>query len=129
MNKMVGEDRKVEDGRLEDPLLNPPKDLRAAAPPVSPRPSLTKPKTKTESLTIRVEDEVRISEALANAAKKQTTGAIYSIKIDVRRSGTLGIGVKDLHDKLLAVSMLKRAILLLELPSGAMTGQVLQLVL
>lgn len=89
-------------------LASPPSSFSSSASTSTPL-SVKPHKTKTESLTIRGEDEVRISEALANAAKKQTTGAIYSLKIDVRKSGTLGIGVKDLCDKLLAVSMLKRA--------------------
>jgi hypothetical protein len=40
--------------------------------------------------------------------KKQTTGSIYSVVVDVSRSGTLDIGVKDLADNILAVSLLKR---------------------
>ena len=92
---------------MEDPLLNPP---AAAAPPdgAGGPPQQTKKTKKSESLTIRPEDEVRISQALANAAKKLSTGSIFSVKIDTGKSGVLGIGVKDLHDKLLAVSMLKR---------------------
>lgn len=85
-------------------MLNPPKE----SPGVVQLPT-TASKRKTESLTIRVEDEVRIGAALANAAKKQMTGSIFSIKIDIYKSGTLGIGVKDLPDNMLGVSMLKRA--------------------
>jgi hypothetical protein len=61
-----------------------------------------------ESLTIRVADEVRIVSAMANAAKKQTTGTVFSVKVELSVNGTLGIGVKDLATSILAVSMLKR---------------------
>ena len=61
-----------------------------------------------ENLTIRREDEVRIVASIHNAAKKQATGAIYSVVVDLGKTGTLGIGVKDLADSVLAVSMLKR---------------------
>ena len=47
---------------------------------------------KREELSIRLEDEGRIVDALNNAAKKQTTGSIYSVKIDISRTGSLGIG-------------------------------------
>lgn len=62
-----------------------------------------------ENLTIRKDDEARIVAGLHSAAKKQTTGSIYSVVVDLGKTGTLGIGVKDLADKVLAVSMLKRA--------------------
>ena len=61
-----------------------------------------------ENLTIRKEDEARIVAALHNAARKQTTGSIYSVVVDLGKTGTLGIGVKDLADSILSVSMLKR---------------------
>jgi hypothetical protein len=61
-----------------------------------------------ENLSIRKEDETRIVAALHNAAKKQCTGSIYSVVVDLGKTGTLGIGVKDLPDHVLAVSMLKR---------------------
>jgi hypothetical protein len=61
-----------------------------------------------ENLSIRKEDEARIVAALHSAAKKQTTGSIYSVVVDLGKTGTLGIGVKDLGDNVLAVSMLKR---------------------
>lgn len=51
---------------------------------------------KRESLSIRPEDEMRIVDALNDAAKKQTTGAIYSIKVDISKTGTLGIGNRNL---------------------------------
>jgi hypothetical protein len=60
------------------------------------------------NLTIRKDDEVRIVDSLHSAAKKQTTGAIYSVVVDLGKTGSLGIGVKDLADNVLAVSMLKR---------------------
>ena len=65
--------------------------------------------TRTESLTIRTSDETRIVAAMANAAKRQTTGTVFSVKVDISKTGTLGIGVKDLTDNILAVSMLKRS--------------------
>ena len=100
--------RSVSRGMVHDPLLNPPAGSESVADPASVQ-VLPKRKTKSESLTIRPEDEVRISLALVDAAKKQTTGSIFSLKIDTGRSGVLGIGVKDMPDNLLAVSMLKRA--------------------
>lgn len=48
---------------------------------------------KKECLSIRVEDEVRIVNSLASAAKKQATGSVFSIKVDISKTGTLGIGV------------------------------------
>jgi len=61
-----------------------------------------------ENLTIRKDDEARIVAGLHSAARKQTTGAIYSVVVDLGKTGSLGIGVKDLADNILAVSMLKR---------------------
>eukprot|EP01035_Chromulina_nebulosa_P022404 gene22404-29010_t len=63
---------------------------------------------KKECLSIRVEDEVRIVNSLASAAKKQATGSVFSIKVDISKTGTLGIGVKDLAESTLTVSLLKR---------------------
>ncbi len=65
-------------------------------------------KVKKENLSIRVEDEPRIVSAMINAAKKQTTGSIYSVEIDISRTRTLGMGVKDLAENILCVSLLKR---------------------
>ncbi len=61
-----------------------------------------------ENLTIRKDDEAKIVTGLHNAAKKQSTGSIYSVVVDLGKTGTLGMGVKDLADNVLAVSMLKR---------------------
>ena len=63
---------------------------------------------KKANLSIRLEDETRIVAGLQSAVKKQTSGSIYSVVVDVSKSGTLDIGVKDLADNLLAVSLLKR---------------------
>ncbi len=65
-------------------------------------------KVKTESLTIRLTDELRIVGAMVDAAKKKTNGHIFTVRVDTSKSTSLCIGVKDLQDKLLAVSMLKR---------------------
>lgn len=65
-------------------------------------------KPKKANLSIRLEDEARIIASLHNAAKKQTTGSIYSVIVDLSRTGTLDIGVKDLSDNILVVSLLKR---------------------
>ena len=59
---------------------------------------------KRESLTIRLEDENRIVDALHNAAKKQTTGSMYSLKIDISKSGTLGIGMIYYHHQFCLLS-------------------------
>ena len=61
-----------------------------------------------ESLTIRAEDESRIVSAMIDASKKKTTGSFYSVEIELLPSGKIGIGVKDLDNNILAVSMLKR---------------------
>ena len=61
-----------------------------------------------ESLTIRTEDESRIVSAMADASKKKTSGAFYSISVPLLSNGKMGIGVKDLSNNILAVSMLKR---------------------
>lgn len=63
---------------------------------------------KTESLTIRLSDELRIVNAMSDAAKGKTSGTIFSVRVDVSKATSLCIGVKDLQDKLLTVSMLKR---------------------
>ena len=65
-------------------------------------------KIKTESLTIRLSDELRIVNAMNDAAKCKTSGTIFSVRVDLSKATSLCIGVKDLPDKLLAVSMLKR---------------------
>lgn len=63
---------------------------------------------RMENLTIKKADEIRIVASLYNAARKQTTGSIYSVIVDISETGTLSIGVKDLKENVLAVSMLKR---------------------
>jgi hypothetical protein len=63
---------------------------------------------KKANLTIRLEDEARIVGSIHDAGKKLTTGSIYSVVVDVSRTGTLDIGVKDLNESVLAVSLLKR---------------------
>ena len=40
--------------------------------------------------------------------KKKTSGSFYSVTVQLLNSGKMGIGVKDLADNILAVSMLKR---------------------
>jgi hypothetical protein len=65
-------------------------------------------KTKKANLSIRFEDESRIIAGLQTAVKKQSTGSIYSVVVDITKTGALDIGVKDLTDTLLAVSLLKR---------------------
>lgn len=65
-------------------------------------------KVTKENLIIRKEDELRIVASLHKAARKQTNGSIFSVVVDLSKTGTLGIGVKDLPDHVLAVSMLKR---------------------
>jgi hypothetical protein len=63
---------------------------------------------KKANLTIRLEDEARIIGSIHDAGKKITTGSIFSILVDISKTGTLDIGVKDLNDNVLAVSLLKR---------------------
>lgn len=65
-------------------------------------------RSRKANLTIRQEDEARIINGLQKAAKKQATGSIYSVIVDISKTGTLDIGVKDLPENLLAVSLLKR---------------------
>ena len=64
--------------------------------------------TYEESLTIRAEDESRIVSAMSDASKKKTSGSFYSVVIQLLTSGKMGIGVKDLANDILAISMLKR---------------------
>jgi hypothetical protein len=66
------------------------------------------PKTRKANLTIRHEDETRIVSSLQDAGKKLTSGSLYSVVVDISRTGTLDIGVKDLTDNILAISLLKR---------------------
>jgi hypothetical protein len=64
--------------------------------------------TKKANLTIRLEDEARIISSIHDASKRLTSGSIYSVVVDVSETGTLDIGVKDLNENVLAVSLLKR---------------------
>lgn len=66
------------------------------------------PKTRKANLTIRHEDETRIVSSLQDAGKKLTSGSLYTVVVDISRTGTLDIGVKDLTDNVLAISLLKR---------------------
>lgn len=71
--------------------------------------SVTKMKAPlVENLTIRVSDEAKIMSAIRDASKFNTTGAIFSVRIHLANSDSIGIGVKDLNDSLLTVSLLKR---------------------
>jgi hypothetical protein len=63
---------------------------------------------KSETLVLRSTDEVRVSAAMVDASKKKKTGSIFSVNIDISSSSTLGLGVKNLKDSILTVSMLKR---------------------
>ncbi len=64
---------------------------------------------KIESITLKVMDEARIEEAVINTNKKQTTGSVFSVRINIKKSaGVLAIGIKDLNQGILTVSMLKR---------------------
>lgn len=67
------------------------------------------PTVTMECLSIRLADEVRIVSAMVDAAKKKTSGSIFSVKIDISRVTSLSIGVKDLQDSMLVVSMVKRS--------------------
>lgn len=66
------------------------------------------PIKKKANLTIRPEEETRVVLALQKAAKKQATGSLFSVVVDISKNGTLDIGVKDLPENLLVVSLLKR---------------------
>jgi hypothetical protein len=66
------------------------------------------PIKKKANLIIRPEEETRVVLALQKAAKKQATGSIFSVIVDISKNGTLDIGVKDLPENLLVVSLLKR---------------------
>lgn len=63
---------------------------------------------KKANLTIRPEEETRVILALQKASKKQATGSLFSVVVDISKNGTLDIGVKDLPENLLVVSLLKR---------------------
>ena len=45
---------------------------------------------------------------MSDASKRKTSGSFYSVAVHLLESGKMGIGVKDLSDNILAVSMLKR---------------------
>lgn len=59
-------------------------------------------------LALTAADEYKIITAITDAAKKITTGTIMSIHIDFSPTGSLRLGVKDLHGGILVVSVLKR---------------------
>jgi len=63
-----------------------------------------------ENVVLETADETRVENALINADKKQTTGSVFSVRVDMGEAegGALGIGVKDLSGGVLVVSMLKR---------------------
>jgi hypothetical protein len=63
---------------------------------------------KSETLILRTSDELRVAAAMADAAKKKKTGSLFSLRVEIPPGGTLGLGVKNLKDSILAVSMLKR---------------------
>jgi hypothetical protein len=63
---------------------------------------------KSESLTLRVSDEVRVAAAMYDASKKRKTGSVFSLEIKLSLTGTLGLGVKALKNNMLVISMLKR---------------------
>jgi hypothetical protein len=63
---------------------------------------------KSESLTLRVSDEVRVAAAMYDASKKRKTGSVFSLEIKLSSNGTLGLGVKALKNNMLVISMLKR---------------------
>jgi hypothetical protein len=69
---------------------------------------------KQENLTIRQTDEIRIVSAVTHASTQKlghnSLGSIFSVKVDLSQTDnhTLSIGIKDLPNNLLCVSMLKR---------------------
>lgn len=88
-----------------DPLNSQPQP----PPPPAPVPDIETPTiSKKANLMIRLEDEIRIVASIHDAAKRLTTGSIYSVLVDISKTGTLDIGVKDLNENVLAVSLLKR---------------------
>ena len=46
-----------------------------------------------ENVITSLEDEERIAGSLINASKKQATGSVFSVKVDISKTGTLGIGI------------------------------------
>lgn len=65
-------------------------------------------KNKKLNLSIRSDDETRIVNSLNSAAKKITSGSIFSIVVNISINNTLDIGVKDLQNDLVTVYRLKR---------------------
>jgi len=63
---------------------------------------------KSVNATLRSSDEARVASAMYEASKKRKTGSIYSVKVQMSETGTIGIGVKVLKNNIMAVSLLKR---------------------
>ena len=100
--------------RKSDAFLHAPERSRVTSESEDPLSSSAKaeyvPKapSKSESLTLKVSDESRIVNSIADAAKKKKTGSLYSVAINFSLWGTIGLGVKNLSNNFLVVSMLKR---------------------
>lgn len=100
--------------RKSDAFLHAPERSRVTSESEDPLSSSAKveyaPKapTKSESLTLKVSDESRIVNSITDAAKKKKTGSLYSVAINFSLWGTIGLGVKNLSNNFLVVSMLKR---------------------
>eukprot|EP00981_Chlorochromonas_danica_P001373 scaffold292_cov161-Ochromonas_danica.AAC.11 len=78
--------------------------LRSKEEPVAP------PRHVTTSYSLKVEDEMRIVHAIYDTAKKKAKGSVYSVTVDLSHSqGGLSMGMKDLVDGILIVSLLRRA--------------------
>ena len=98
---------KVDEKSKRWSVKNPLDPLSSSPPPLQAHTDVAG-KTRKANLTIRLEDETRIVNSLQDAGKKLTTGSLYSVVVDIGRNGTMDIGVKDLADNILAVSLLKR---------------------
>jgi hypothetical protein len=63
---------------------------------------------KIHQFVIKADGGERIKNAIIKAVKKQATISLYSLKVDMSKTTNLGIGIKDISENLLVVSMLKR---------------------
>jgi hypothetical protein len=63
---------------------------------------------EVDCLTLTSSDELRVINSITETAKKRVIGCVSSVCIDFSPTGSLRLGVKDLHGGVLVVSVLKR---------------------
>ena len=63
---------------------------------------------EVDCLSLSSTDELRVISSINEASKKRMYGTVASVEIDFSSTGSLRLGVKDLHGGILVVSVLKR---------------------